>query len=147
MDKWDLRFLELVDLVSTWSKDRSTQVGAVIVEPKSRVILSTGYNGMARGIDDDIEGRHVRPEKYLWTEHAERNAIFHAARHGIKLEGATMYLRWTPCSDCARAIIQAGLARVVCAPVSEDTPEHWRHSFETALDMLHEAGVELYDNR
>ncbi|MBT3703387.1 MAG: CMP deaminase, partial [Alphaproteobacteria bacterium] len=76
--KWDQRFLKLADEVATWSKDRSTQVGAVIVM-KDRAPGPYGYNGFPRQIDDEAEERHNRPAKYKWTEHAERNAIYNAA--------------------------------------------------------------------
>jgi dCMP deaminase len=65
-------------------------------------IRAIGDNGFPRGADDDLEARHARPAKHKWTEHAERNAIFAAARAGIPIDGCTMYLPWFPCMDCAR---------------------------------------------
>src|SRR5271166_5144739 len=109
---WDSRFLDLARYVGQWSKDRSRKVGCVIVGPH-REIRAIGYNGFPRGIDDDVADRHERPSKYLWTEHAERNAIFEAARIGTPLDGCTMYLPWFPCMACARALVQTGIARLV----------------------------------
>jgi len=74
MADWDARFMNLARHISEWSKDRSTKVGVVIVGPENEV-RALGYNGFPRGIDDDAPDRHERPEKYLWVEHAERNAI------------------------------------------------------------------------
>lgn len=111
---WDEFFLGLAEHVSIKSKDRSTKVGAVIVGPDNEV-LSLGWNGFPRGVGDDPEwydNRYNRPDKYEWTEHAERNAIFNAARHGIALRGSTMYTTHAPCASCARAIVQSGITSV-----------------------------------
>jgi dCMP deaminase len=107
MADWDLRFLRLAEHIGTWSKDRSTRVGCVIVGPHQE-IRAIGCNGFPRGADDDLDARHARPAKYKWTEHAERNAIYNSARAGISIDGCTMYLPWFPCMDCARAIVQSG---------------------------------------
>src|SRR5437660_184888 len=112
MADWDQRFMELAGFVAGWSKDRSRQVGCVIVAPDNS-LRSIGFNGFPRGLNDDHDHRHERPAKYFWTEHAERNAIYAAARNGIPLAGCRMYLPWFPCVDCARAIVQAGIAELV----------------------------------
>jgi dCMP deaminase len=141
MMDWDSYFTSMAELVASKSKDRSTKVGCVIVGPSNEV-RSTGYNGFCRGIDDALEARHCRPEKYLWTEHAERNAIYNAARNGIRLEDCTLYSTVFPCSDCARGIIQSGIKRVVTAQYNKSTsmPDQ---SFDRALEMFTEVGVEL----
>lgn len=143
-NSWHKYFFKLTRLVATKSKDHSTQVGAVLVGPDKQV-LSTGYNGFPRGIDDTITERYERPEKYLWTEHAERNAIFNAARSVLK--GSTLYLMYTapPCMECSRAVIQAGIARVVI-PAASPWPgkgQQWNDEFMKARQMLNEAGVIL----
>ena len=94
------------------SKDPNTQIGCVIVGPNHE-IRSTGYNSFPRGIRDDVPERLVRPTKYLWIEHAERNAICNAARAGTATEGCTIYVEIMPCMDCARAMVQAGITQVV----------------------------------
>lgn len=143
--KWDKRFMELAAAVGMWSKDRSTKVGCVIVSP-DRDIIATGYNGFPRGINDDLDARHERPEKYFWAEHSERNAIFAAARMGHALDGATVYVTVAdgnplfPCADCARAMIQAGIIRIVAQRPDFDNPK-WGPDFHRAVDMLKEAGV------
>lgn len=108
---WDSYFLQLAALISTRSKDRSVQVGAVIVDCMHNVI-SSGYNGFARGIDDDVDSRHERPTKYLWIVHAEENAILAAARSGHSTLNCLLYCTHPPCSRCARGIIQAGIVGV-----------------------------------
>jgi dCMP deaminase len=141
---WSQYFYKLAHLVAQKSKDRSTKVGAVIVGPDHEIV-STGYNGFCRGIDDTIERRHERPEKYDWTEHAERNAIYNAARRILK--GTTMHLMYAPCpcTNCTRAIIQSGIVEVVM-PKHVDFPgqsPHWEHDFAVASEMLAEAGVKI----
>lgn len=115
MSKWSERFIQLAEFVSRWSKDPSTKCGAVIVGEDNNV-LATGFNGFPRGVvEDEDSGRWERPGKYEWVEHAERNAIYNAARDGARLRGATMYLNYAVecCADCTRAIIQSGIKRVV----------------------------------
>jgi dCMP deaminase len=136
---WDSRFLELARYVGQWSKDRSRKVGCVIVGPH-REVRALGYNGFPRGIDDAASDRHKRPDKYLWTEHAERNAIFQAARIGTPLEGCTMYLPWFPCMACARAVVQVGIARLVATRPDTSDPQ-WGEEFEAALALLKEANM------
>lgn len=99
------------------SKDRSRKVGAVLVDPEGGV-CATGYNGFPRGVNDDYDERHERPTKYDFVEHSERNVIYQAARKGIATQGCTLYT-WAEgsdigvCTNCARAIIQAGIVKVV----------------------------------
>lgn len=99
-------------VVALGSKDERTKIGAVVIGPDNE-IRSTGYNGFPRGLDDDLPERQEKPEKDFWFEHAERNAIFNAVRIGVSLRGCVMYTQRTPCEECARAIVQAGIARVV----------------------------------
>jgi len=137
---WDRRWIELVHLVSSWSKDRSTKVGSVVVDDRN-TLVSMGWNGFPRGIDDSVEARHARPAKYEWTEHAERNAIYNAAATGANIRGCTMYLAWFPCADCARAIIQSGITKVICV---EPDWNHQKFDFKVSREMLEEAGVTLH---
>jgi len=141
---WDEYFLRMCDLVASKSKDRSTKVGCVVVSP-THEILSTGYNGFPRGVNDDVETRHERPAKYMYVSHAETNATFNAARTGVSLRGATLYLRFSPgpCHDCAKAIIQSGITEIVCN-ASQPFPgkgAQWDDSIRVAKEMLDEAGV------
>lgn len=139
---WDYKLLSLTEVISLWSKDRSTKVGAIIVDNQNR-ILSTGYNGFPIDVNDNIDSRHERPTKYYYTEHAERNAIYSAAKNGIPLNGTTMYLLWKyPCADCARAIVQSGIKNIVA--YNRDFPGKkmdWDIHFNAAIEILKEGGV------
>lgn len=142
---WDQKFLDLALHIAGWSKDRSTKVGAVVVGP-DREIRATGYNGMPRGVDDGVEERHARPRKYFLFEHAERNSCYNAARIGVSLKGCTLYLASAPsvlppCADCARAVIQSGIVRIVQRQPSGDA--RWQESCQIGAEMLGEAGVEV----
>lgn len=139
MADWDSRFMDLARHVGTWSKDRSRQVGCVVVGSDNSV-RALGFNGFPRGLDDDKEHRHQRPAKYLWTEHAERNAIYTAARNGISLACSRMYLPWFPCVDCARAIVQAGIVELIALPPDLADPQ-WGEGFAVSLELLKEAQV------
>lgn len=142
MKSFDRYFMDLALLVSSRSKDRSTQVGCVIVGPDNE-IRSTGYNSFPRGIDDNVEARHERPEKYFWTEHSERNAIYNAARVGTPLKGCRIYVPWLPCMDCARAIVQSGIIEIVTEPLAPDDGrnERWSEHHKRTEVLLREAGV------
>jgi dCMP deaminase len=133
--------MELARHVGQWSKDRTTRIGSVIAGPNNE-IRATGYNGFPRGVDDSIGERFERPGKYLWTEHAERNAIYNAARIGVPLEGCRIYIPWFPCIDCARAIVQCGLVEVVAIePDWSDT--HWGEHFRIAREMFRESSLSV----
>lgn len=120
-----------------YSHDRSTQNGAVIVSPDGTV-LACGANRFPDGVAKTAE-RLERPAKYSFIEHAERYAIL---RCGVTIGGAIMYCPWAPCTDCARAIILAGISELVGhQEIHDKTPERWRESIATANQMLDEAGV------
>lgn len=141
MNDYDLKFMRLALEVAQQSNDRSRKVGCVIVGPDNE-IRSTGFNSFPQGIVDSVEHRHERPAKYLWTEHAERNAIYNAAKQGVSTNGCKMYLPWFPCVDCSRAIIQAGIKELIA--VEPDVGDHrWGSDFAVSLEMLREAGVVL----
>ena len=142
---WDEYFMKIAETAKTKSKDRSTQVAAVIVG-EGHIPLSVGYNGFPRDVNDDVDVRHERPLKYLFTEHAERNAIYAAARHGVRLSGSTIYVTGggTPCADCSRAIIQAGIIEVVGMDRKfEGAGALWEESCKIGREMLLEAGVRI----
>ena len=143
-DKWHHRFMDVARLVSSWSKDLSTKTGAIVVGP-DREIRATGYNGLVRGVNDDIPERMERPTKYDFFEHAERNAVYNACLIGTSLKGCVMYATHEPCPDCARAIIQAGIKMVVTNEI-EKRPDidsgGWRDKLSFSEQMFHEAGVE-----
>jgi dCMP deaminase len=137
------KFLPIAKAIAGLSKDRSTKVGAIAVGP-SGDIRAMGYNGFPRGCDDNNEAKHARPEKYLWTEHAERNLIFNAARVGVPLEGCTIVVSGLyPCMDCARAIVQSGIRKVIAPtmPISS----RWADQAGFAKQLFDEVGVEVIE--
>ena len=142
---WIDYFLNIAESVKLKSKDRRTQIGAVIVG-EDKEIVSTGFNSFPRGINDDVEERQVRPEKYYWMEHAERNALYNAARIGVSTKNTTMYLTCgVPCTDCAKGIISSGVKAIYCK--TEDTTknrEHWDEHAKRSLQMFQVAGVDIF---
>ena len=144
--KWEDYFMTMAYLCAMRSKDTSTHIGAVIVGPDNEV-RSTGYNSLPRKVGDDVSmypERFERPEKYFWMEHAERNAIYNAARVGIPTKGCILYCNGVPCADCARAIIQAGISEVIVDSAWDcDKSEKWKEHHERALQMLSEGGVKV----
>lgn len=144
--KWDRRFLDMAELVASWSKDPSTKFGAVIVRP-DLTICSVGYNGFPRGVADLTQHLEDRAEKYERVIHAEVNAILSASE---SLRGYTIYIHppgpVPSCARCTTCIIQAGITRVVHyhEPFTDDKPmDGWRASIGISWDMYRQAGVEV----
>jgi len=134
--KWDIRFLRIASReVKWWSKDPDKKVGCVIVSPDRRQV-TMGYNGFAQGVKDIPERLASKATKLLLTVHAELNAILNAR---ADLTGWTLYVTEPPCVDCANAIIQAGIIRVVCPPISPSSS--WSVNQYKAKSILIEAGV------
>jgi dCMP deaminase len=141
---WNEYYRQIAHTVKLKSKDIHTQIGAVIVG-KGNQIISTGYNSFPRGIVDTIDERQERPEKYYWFEHAERNAIYNAARNGVSTEGASIYLTCgIPCTDCARGIINAGITDVHCEVQLGTVHERWKEHASRSLEMFAEAKVRIH---
>jgi dCMP deaminase len=132
---WHKRFLDLCEHVATWSKDPSTKLGSVIVDDKKRIV-SVGYNGFPRGVEDFEERYEDRPTKYLFVAHAERNALDNAP---MMVDNCTMYVTLLPCNECAKSIIQKGITKVVTyRPTREDV-----FNWNITLTMFNEAGVDV----
>lgn len=140
--KWDNRFMELAKMISAWSKDPSSKIGAVAVNDERR-ILATGYNGFPKGIEDSQERLNDREQKYPLIVHAETNALMNALYAGVSLKNATMYVHGLPvCPDCTKLIIQAGIRRIVINKFVMNTPENWVELWEQKSGpMFKEAGV------
>lgn len=143
---WDEYFMRHVYLAARKSKDPSSKIGSVIVKDNS--IISEGYNGMPVGVSDLVKERYIRPNKYYYFEHAERNSIFHCSRHGIPTKNSILYTQGLPCSDCARAIIQSGIKTIVLHKQYENVGlmsnrEKWIESGKVSKEMLSEANVEI----
>lgn len=142
----DERLLRRAYEVAGNSGDTSTQNGAIIVDPLTSRVIACGWNDIFPRCCDRPE-RRARPLKYAWTEHAERAAIFDAARNGIRTQGAWLYCPWLACADCGRAIVLAGIARVVRHRIPQHaTRPDWEESIRVADEMFREAGVEVVDH-
>lgn len=141
---WTTFFMMSAALAAQRSKDPVTQVGAVIVNDKNRII-STGYNGLCNGMSDDAgrwgkENADPMHNKSMFVCHAEMNAITHST---APCHGCTIFVTHHPCNECAKLIIQSGIKRVVFA-------KHWKKGYDTTLCaqvLFDETGVllEEYD--
>ncbi len=130
----------MAELISTWSKDPSTQVGAVAVSDNKQV-LSIGYNGFPRDVEDTSVRLNNRVQKYKYVVHAEQNCIYNACNNGVSLNNSTLYVYGLPiCSDCAKGVIQTGVSTVVL-PELGDLPDKWVRSYEITMEMFNEANV------
>jgi dCMP deaminase len=143
-EKWDKRYINLVKEVATWSKDPSSKIGSIVVSPTGSV-LAQGYNGFPRGIEDREDRLNDRSVKYDYMVHAEMNSIYNATYNGVCLVNSTIYIYGLPvCHECAKAIIQVGISRVVSIRTKELSPK-WKDSCTIALDLFKEAGVEVVE--
>jgi dCMP deaminase len=142
LSKWDLRFLHLANEVATWSKDPSTQVGAVIAKDKH--VVSLGFNGFPKGMRDDAYLYEDRERKYERVIHAEVNAILNARFQPVA--GSFLYVNRPVCCGCALHVVQAGITRVVCEyEATEEFLNRWRHSMQKSKAFFEEAGIEYVE--
>lgn len=125
-----------------FSKDPNTKVGSIFLAPGSLQILTCGYNGFPRGVDETKMHRWERPQKYCYCEHSERNGIYNACRQGTPLEGCIAVVTLFPCCDCARALIQVGVSTIVTLkPDLGDA--RWGESFKFSMEMFQEVGMQM----
>ena len=142
--------MKMAYLVASKSKDGSMKCGCVLVS-RGNTVVSSGYNGFPRGVDESFRPeRQLRPEKYFWYEHAERNSVYNAALNGVCTFQTTAYITAHPCVDCARALIQAGISKIYI-PAKENDPfyklgrwDDWAAQFEKADEILYAAGVMVH---
>lgn len=142
MSKWDKRFIQMSKLVATWSTCVRRQVGSVIVKDKR--IIATGYNGAPAGVTSCLEKGYCIRDKLniasgtraevCYATHAEQNALVQAAKLGISVDGATIYVTHRPCVICTKLLINAGIKRVVYL---HDYPD------EFSVEILKEAEIKL----
>ena len=139
---WGNKYIKLSKQISTWSKDPSTKVGAVVVGCDGQ-LLSQGYNGFPRGIKDSDERLNDRDRKYELVVHAEMNAIYNASLNGVSLKDSTLYVYGLPiCNECAKGIIQVGIKKVVSLrPKDLKSLDRWTQSIKDAKAMFTEAEV------
>ena len=138
------KYLAVATAVSQFSKDSSTQVGAVVIGPTGEG-GPWGYNGAPRGCGADELGdvRGERPEKYYWFSHAEDNAIANAARVGYPLVGTTLVVTHFPCMACANLIVQAGIMKVIVPHPTPEFLERWAEHVGRSQALFAECGVEV----
>jgi len=140
---WDDYFMEIMETVAKRANCDRGRSAALIV--KGRRIIATGYVGAPAGLPTCDEVGHLIKVSYderggehkhcIRTTHAETNAIAQAARHGSSIDGGTIFCRMTPCLDCTKLLINAGIKRVVC--------QKRYHADHDSLRFLEDAGVEL----
>ena len=132
--------------ISLRSKDPNTQFSCIVVGPDN-YIRATGYNSFPTGIRDDVPERLERPEKYMWIEHAERNAIYSANRTGTILVGSRIYQPGLPCMDCGRAILQVGIVEIIYDAARQEewerTTPRYVPDFLRVRTLLEEGGVKI----
>lgn len=139
---WDEYFMGIAKLSSLRSKDPNTQVGCCIVSSDNR-ILSVGYNGAPNGFDDNQfpwgrDGKRLET-KYMYVCHSELNAILNYRGNTMDMHGAKIYVRYFPCNECAKAIIQAGIKEVIYSH-SYDYDDH-TDEMEASIRMFDKCGV------
>lgn len=135
--KWDLRFLKLAREVSTWSKDPSTKVGAVIT--RDIHVVSLGYNGFPPTIEDKPEWLNDRPTKYKLTVHAEANALYNAP--GRVIDCTAYVYPLMPCPECAKQLAAAGIAKIKAVVDRSSTSPYLASLAETEF-VLRMNGIE-----
>ena len=141
-DKFMRTWLAEAYRIAQDSPDLSTQNGAILIG-KDGYTIGKGFNTLPHGVSITQE-RLERPAKYLWTEHAERNALFNAAAFGFATPGSTMVCPWAACVDCARAMIQCGVKTLITHQDAYDrSPPHWIDSIAVAYEMFNESGLEV----
>jgi len=140
VSSWHRYFMDMAHKVASRSKDPTTKVGCIVTS-KDKVVVASGYNGIPQGVRD-LPERMERPAKYLWTAHAEENAVALAARVGASLRDGYAYVTHHPCSRCARSLIQAGIQVVYVDKGKTNMPQE---EFDVAKEMFTEAGVYVID--
>lgn len=141
---WDELFMRHAYLISSKSKDSRTKIGCVLV--KNNIIISEGYNGMPRGVNDLVKERYERPLKYSFFAHAEANSVYNCARHGISTLDSVAYTNGMPCSNCCMALINAGIKEVVLHKQWDakfHKNEKWLNEAKISEIMLNEAKIKF----
>lgn len=143
-EEWVSYFMNIARVVATKSKDPSTKVGCVVVDTATKRIMATGYNGFPPGVNED-KSRWERPTKYDFVTHAEQNCIAAAARFGICLTGATMFVTLHPCVDCAKLIASAGISNIVFieSELERKQDRDWITHLENAKAIFRESNITL----
>lgn len=138
-------FLKLKE-ISDFSRDPHTKVGCAIVDNKQRILMM-GYNDYPDTLNelDITQEMKTRPEKYHWIEHAERNTIFACARKNISLKNRTMITNLCPCIDCARAIVESSISRIITHRPNDglETVTRWKEHMIRSLTLFDKSNVNV----
>jgi dCMP deaminase len=140
---WDEYFMRHVYLAASKSKDPRTKIGAVLV--KNGVLISEGFNGFARKVQDSPERYRDRETKYKFIVHGEANSVLNAARHGINTSESVLYTQGVPCNECAKSLIQAGV-REICIHAQWPEMNHvpkWVEAVKISHCMFQEAFIPI----
>lgn len=138
---WHQRYIDLAKTAATWSKDPSRKIGAVIIGENNQIV-SLGYNGFPRGIDDTRERLSDRETKYKYMVHAEMNAIYNAIHNNASTVGCSIYVTGLPvCRECAKALIQVGIKNIY---MDTKPIDNWKESGEDSIEMFKEAGINFF---
>ena len=145
---WNEWFMRGVYWASTKSKDRKTKIAALIV--KDNRIISTGFNGIPSGVNDDVDERNERPLKYSFYSHGESNAIYNAARNGISVNNSILYTNALPCVECCKSIIQSGIVKVFIHKQYNDLCTltrrlKWEGHDKITIAMFNESNIEMIE--
>ena len=133
--KWQKRFMQMATMCAGWSKDPSTQVGAVI--SRGNNFISMGFNGYAKGVEDKIDTRDV---KYMKVIHAEENAILQSNQ---SIAGASIFATHFPCPNCCAKIIQKDITEIYVPVQSEDYLSRWGDKTKISMGMIEEVGIRV----
>ena len=145
---WDMQFMHDVYWWARRSKDNRTKLGAVLVKWDDKIPISMAYNGFPRKVNDNVASRWERPEKYEWVAHAEDNAVLNCARRGYSSFGTVLYTQGIPCSRCADACIQGGIAEIVVHKQWQDYEkkfgwDKWIDSARRSQEKFKEANIPI----
>jgi dCMP deaminase len=140
---WDEFFMRHVYLSALKSKDPRTKIGAVLV--RENHLISTGYNGFGKGINDLADRYNDREIKYSFICHAEFNSVLQCAKFGISSDKTILYTPGFPCAECCKAIVQGGIVEIVLHKQWPNLTysEKWVKSFKISAQMIEEAGIKV----
>jgi dCMP deaminase len=141
--KWPQYFLGIAKAVEMRSGDPDGHPVGAVITTADNVLVATGYNGFAREVEPHSYRSSTKIERLRWMCHAERNAIYNAARTGVSVQGGTIYSTRFPCLACAHAIIQSGLKKVVTADSKPYRDELLGDNGSRVFDVFREAGIQV----
>lgn len=135
-------YSQLTYAISLFSKDPDKKVGSIFLHPKTFQILSTGYNGFPRKVNE-TKKRWKKPEKYKWVVHSEQNGIYNATLNGVKLKNSILFTTKFPCNDCAKGLIQADIKQIYTYK-PDLKHKTWGESMKISLEMFKESNIIIH---